>query len=92
VVDPLLNPEQAADLADLLAEVSAHDHLSSGYRNQAGYWASQVGPDLQPSDAWNIASLLEDVAGSPWLSRPMEQWARAWMGTIEELTQVQEVR
>jgi hypothetical protein len=34
----------------------------------------------------SIAWLLEDVAGSPWLPEPIQQWARAWAMTIRELT------
>jgi hypothetical protein len=42
-VEVLLDPKQTADLVSLLGAVSAQDHLGSGYRDQAGYWASQVG-------------------------------------------------
>jgi len=90
-VEPLLNPKQTADLANLLAAVSSQDRLGSGYRNEADYWAGQVNAGLDGSEVHSIASLLEDVAGSPWLPEPMQQWARAWTATIRELTDVQEV-
>jgi hypothetical protein len=86
LVEPLLNPKQTADLANLLAAISSLDHLGSGYRSEADYWASQVGSGLDRSDVHSIAWLLEDVAGSPWLSEPVQQWARAWTATIRELT------
>jgi hypothetical protein len=91
LVEPLLNPKQTADLARLLAAVSAQEHLGSGYRSEADYWASQVGPALDASDVHSIAALLDDVAGSPWLPEPMQQWARAWTATIRELTDFEEV-
>src|SRR5215213_4381121 len=40
----LLNSKQTADLANLLDTVSAQVRLGSGYRNEAGYWATEVGP------------------------------------------------
>jgi hypothetical protein len=88
-MEPLFNPKQAADLSNLLAAVSAEDHLGSGYRNEADYWASQVRPGLHASEVHHIALLLEDVAGSPWLSEPVQQWAKAWIATIRELADVQ---
>jgi hypothetical protein len=86
LVESLLNPKQTADLASLLSAVSSQARLGSGYRDQAGYWAGQVGPRLAAGDVQSIAWLLEDVAGSPWLPEPMQQWARAWAMTIRELT------
>jgi hypothetical protein len=86
----LLNPAQAADLASLLDAVGSQLHLASGYRNEADYWAGQVRFGLDASDVDSIALLLEDVAGSPWLPEPMQQWARAWTATIRELTDYQE--
>ena len=85
-MESLLNPKQTADLASLLSAVSAQARLGSGDRDQAGYWADQVGPRLAAGDVQIIAWLLEDVAGSPWLPEPMQQWARAWTTTIRELT------
>jgi hypothetical protein len=76
----LLNPKQATDLASLLVAVSQQARLGPEYRDQADYWASQVEPGAQ-----TIAGLLEDVAGSPWLPAHMEQWARAWAASLEEL-------
>src|SRR5438093_4595364 len=67
-VEVLLDPKQTADLVSLLGAVSAQDHLGSGYRDQAGYWASQVGFGLDAGDMQTIAWLLEDVAGSPWMA------------------------
>jgi len=88
-VESLLNLKQVTDLANLLGAISSQVRLGSGYRNEAGYWASQVGPGLNASDVHSIASLLEDVAGSPWLPEPMQQWARAWTATIRDLTDYQ---
>ena len=85
-MESLLGPKQTADLAGLLSAVSTQDHLSSSDRDQAGYWADQVRPGVDPDDMQIIASLLEDAAGSPWLPDPVQQWARAWATTIGELT------
>jgi hypothetical protein len=89
-VEVLLDPKQTADLVSLLGAVSAQDHLGSGYRDQAGYWASQVGFGMDAGDMQTIAWLLEDVAGSPWMADPLQQWASAWAMTIRELTHDQE--
>jgi hypothetical protein len=86
VVEPSLNRKQTADLAGLLAAVSVQARLGSGYRNEAGYWAGQVGSGLNADALQSIAWLLEEVAGSPWLSEPLQQWASAWARTIRELT------
>ena len=84
-VKPLLNARQATDLAGLLAAVSGQEHLGHEYRDDADYWAGQVDPGLAADDAQTIAWLLWDVAGSPWLPEPVEQWARSWAGSLEEL-------
>jgi len=84
-VDPLLNPKQATDLGGLLAAVSQQYRLGREYRDEAGYWASQVQPGLDQDDAQTTAWLLEDVAGLPWLPGAVEQWARAWAASLEEL-------
>jgi hypothetical protein len=81
-----LNPRQTADLASLLGVVSAQERLGSDYRNEAGYWADQVGWGLDAGDMQLIAWLLEEVAGSPLLPDPVQQWAGAWARTIRELT------
>jgi hypothetical protein len=90
VVEPVLTPKQSADLTSLLAAVSVQRRLGSSYREEADYWAGQVGPDLAAEDLQRIAWLLEDVAGSLWLPNPIEQWATAWTAAIEELTSRQE--
>jgi hypothetical protein len=83
---PLLSPRQTIDLASLLGHVSMHVHLGQPSHSEADYWASHLGPTLDVEDAQVIASLLEDVAGSPRLPEPVQQWARAWAATIIELT------
>jgi hypothetical protein len=45
-----------------------------------------VDPGLAAEDAETIVWLLQEVAGSPWLPRPMEQWARSWVASLEELS------
>jgi hypothetical protein len=85
-MEALLGPKQAIDLADLLTAVSQQTHLGQQYRHQASYWAGQVQLGLGGDSAQTIAGLLQDVAGSPWLSVHMEQWARAWAASLEELT------
>ena len=82
---PLLSFTQATDLAGLLMAVSQQARLGPEYRDQADYWASQVEPELDADGAQTIAGLLEDVAGSPWLPAHMEQRARAWAASLEEL-------
>ena len=90
LVEVVLDPKQTADLASLLGAISAQEHLGSGYRDQAGYWASQVGLGLDADDMQVIAWLLEDVAGSPWMAKPLQQWASAWAMTLREYTHDQE--
>jgi hypothetical protein len=85
-MEPLLNSRQVTDLVGLLAAVSVEVHLGHEYRDEADYWAGQVDPGLAADDAETIAWLLWDVAGSPWLPEPVEQWARSWAGSLEELT------
>jgi hypothetical protein len=85
-VQQLLTSRQATDLVSLLAVVSDQTHLDHEYRNEADYWADQVDPGLAADDAQTIAWLLHDVAGSLWLPEHMEQWARAWAASLEELT------
>jgi hypothetical protein len=51
----VLDQKQTADLASLLGAISAQGHLGSGYRDQAGYWASQVGLGLDAGDMQIIA-------------------------------------
>jgi hypothetical protein len=89
-VETLLNPKQTDDLTSLLAAVSVQVRLGSGYREEADYWAGQVESSLAGADLQRIAWLLEDVAGSPWLPDPIQQWARTWTATIKELTGWQE--
>ena len=84
--EPLLSSAQATDLVGLLAVVSAEPHLGHAYRDEADYWAGQVDPGLAAEDAETIVWLLQEVAGSPWLPEPMEQWARSWVASLEELT------
>jgi hypothetical protein len=60
-------------------------HLGTPYRGEADYWAGHLGLALDVDDVQVVASLLEDVAGSPWLPEPMQHWARAWVATITEL-------
>jgi hypothetical protein len=76
---PLLNPRQAVDLSSLLGHVSTQDHLSQPYRGEADYWASHLVPTLDVGDVQVVGSLLENVAGSPWLPEPVWQWARSWV-------------
>jgi hypothetical protein len=45
-----------------------------------------VDPGLAAEDAETIVWLLQEVAGSPWLPEPMEQWARSWLASLEELS------
>jgi hypothetical protein len=85
-MEQLLNSAQASDLVGLLAVVSVQTHLGHEYREEADYWAGQVDPGLAAEDARSIGWLLQEVAGSPWLPRPMEQWARSWVASLEELT------
>lgn len=85
-MERLLSAKQAADLAGLLAAVSEQPRLGRECRDEAGYWASQIDPGLDVHDARTITWLLEDVAASPWLPDPMEQWARAWAASLGELT------
>ena len=85
-MEPLLSPKQATDLVGLLAAVSEQTRLGREYRDEADYWASQVELELAAEDAQTIAGLLQDVAGSPWLPAHIEQWARAWAASLEELT------
>jgi hypothetical protein len=83
---PLLTALQASDLVGLLAAVSEQAHLGASYRDEAGCWASQVDPRLDAEDAQTIAWLLWDVAGSPWLPEPVEQWAKSWAASLEDLS------
>ena len=85
-MDVQLDPRQTADLASLLGVVSVQERLGSGYRNEADYWAGQVGSGLDADAMQSIAWLLEDVASSPWLPDPLEQRASSWARTIRELT------
>jgi hypothetical protein len=85
-METLLSSAQATDLVGLLAVVSAQSHLGHEHRDEADYWAGQVDPGLAAEDADSIVWLLQEVAGSPWLPRPMEQWARSWAASLEELT------
>lgn len=85
-VEPLLNRRQASDLTGLLAAVSVQTHLSHEYRDEADYWSGQVDPELAAEDAQTIAWLLWDVAGSSWLPEPVEQWARSWASSLEDLS------
>lgn len=87
-MEPLLSPKQATDLVGLLAAVSEQTRLGHEYRDEAEYWASQVDPKLTAEDAQTITGLLQDVADSRWLPARMEQWARAWAASLEELTGV----
>jgi hypothetical protein len=86
-LEPLLSLKQATDLAGLLTAVSQQARLGPEYRDQADYWASQIKPELDTDGAETIAGLLQDVAGSPWLPAHIEQWARAWAASLEELTE-----
>jgi hypothetical protein len=86
LVEVQLNPRQTADLTSLLGVVSAQERLGSGHRNEADYWAGQICFGLDAGDMQVIVWLLEDVAGSPWLPDPLQQWAGAWARTIRELT------
>jgi hypothetical protein len=86
-LEPLLSLKQATDLAGLLTAVSQQARLGPEYRDQADYWASQIKPELDTDGAETIAGLLQDVAGSPWLPVHIEQWARAWAASLEELTE-----
>jgi hypothetical protein len=45
-----------------------------------------VDPGLAAEDAETIVWLLQEVAGSPWLPEPMEQCARSWVASLEELS------
>jgi hypothetical protein len=84
-VKPLLNaPDRPPNLAGLLAAVSGQEHLGHEYHNEADYWAGRVDPGLAADDARTIAWPLWDMAGSPWLPEPVEQWARTWAGSFEE--------
>ncbi|HZD72014.1 MAG TPA: hypothetical protein VFA45_24795 [Actinomycetes bacterium] len=85
-MESLLNAKQATDLAGLLRAVSAQPRLGRESRDEAGYWASQIEPGLEADDAQTIAWLLQDVAGSRWLPSHIEQWAKAWAASLEELT------
>ena len=85
-MEQLLNSAQATDLVGLLGAVSEQTRLGREDRDEADYWASQVDPRLAAEDARTIAWLLRDVAGSPWLPEPMEQWARSWLASLEELS------
>jgi hypothetical protein len=87
-VEPLLNAKQAADLASLLTAVRARSRLGHEHRDQAEYRSGQVRSirGLAADDAQTIASLLEHVAGSPWLPLHVEQSARAWAESLEELS------
>jgi hypothetical protein len=81
-----LSSGQAVDLSNLLGMVSEQPRLGRPYCTEADYWATYIGPGLLADDARIVAALLEDVAGSPWLPDPIQQWARAWVETITELT------
>lgn len=85
-MEPLLSAKQATDLTGLLMAVSEQARVGREYRDEADYWASQVEPALDIDDAQTIAWLLWEVAGSRWLPGHMEQWARAWAASLEELT------
>ncbi len=90
-MDAQLDSRQTADLASLLGMVSAQERLGSGYRNEADYWAGQVGFGLDADAMQSVAWLLEDVAGSPWLPDPLEQRASVWARTIRKLADDHEV-
>src|SRR5829696_7738863 len=62
----------------LLAAVSRQVRCGHEYRDEADYWTGQVDPGLAADDAQTIAWPLWDVAASPWLPEPVEQWARSW--------------
>ena len=85
-MEPLLNSKQATDLVGLLAVVAVQTHLGHEYREEADYWAGHVDPGLAAEDAETIVWLLQEVAGSPWLPEPMEQWTRSWLASLEDLT------
>ncbi len=87
----LLNPKQTTDLINLLAAISVQVRLGSGYRGEADYWAGQIESGLDADDVQRIAWLLEDVAACPLLPDPIQQWAKAWTASIDELTGRQEV-
>lgn len=50
--------------------------LGGGYRNEAGYWAGQIGRLLKADDMQCVG----------WLVEAMQQWAKAWVLTIMERT------
>jgi hypothetical protein len=84
-VDQLLSTNQVTTLANLLGAVSNESRLGRTWCDEADYWAGQVAPRLEDDDAQNIGWLLDDVAGSPWVSDPMRRRARGWSDTIMEL-------
>jgi hypothetical protein len=86
-LEPLLSVKQATDLAGLLTAVSQQARLGPEYRDQADYWAGQVEPGRDADCAQTIAGLLQDVAASPWLPAHIEQWARVWAASLEELAE-----
>ena len=85
-METLLNPKQTTDLVSLLAAISVQARLGSSYRGEADYWAGQIECGLDTDDMQCIAWLLEEVAACPLLPDPIQQWAKAWTVTIDELT------
>ena len=81
----LLSFKEVAELADLLEAVSKQALLGHLWCRDADYWAEQVRPELDVDDAETVGGLLDEVAGSPWLPGPMQQQARAWAATLQEL-------
>ena len=83
-MERLLTAELAADLADLLAAVSEQSRLGRAYCDEADYWTNHV-HDLDVDDAETIAWLLDEVAGSPWLTSDQCERARAWAASLRDL-------
>jgi hypothetical protein len=85
-MDHLLSVERADDLVGLLVAIASAGRLAHAYRDQAGYWASQVDSTLAADDAKTVARLLDEAADSLWLPSRLEQRTRVWASNLHQQT------
>jgi hypothetical protein len=83
VIQPTIGRDDAVAVRGLLQEVGRASAVPNDVRDAAGFWSSEVGPEMERGDLQTVAWLLRDASSSRHLSAILRDRSRYWAAYLE---------
>jgi hypothetical protein len=83
VIQPTIGRDDAAAVRGLLQEIGRTAAVASDVRDAAGFWSTEVSPEMERGDLQTVAWLLRDASSSRHLPATLRDRSRYWAAYLE---------